>query len=292
MLVIRGRRRGQARPPQTGVIEPGQGCHGSLPTVGDADIGQYFFAAGRGRRFQQMRRFPLVEGDCQVRRDKHPFPHGIAVQAGGQIDGHHRTGEARHGFDQLGGLAIQRAAETRSEERIDHQLRPVEEVRLRRFDLAAPQARRPGRIAAQTGRVAQQCHTHRPTGLAQVFRGEKPVPAIIAGTAQNADLTGRPALANRIGNRRRGLCHKALRRHAVFSRELIAARAVLGVQCGIVHGRPIVWQDCLIVRHFPQPVFVSTVSVLSRIGPALASRRDHGVRDEKNRSHHKTLQTR
>ena len=228
---------------------------------------------------EHMGRFAGMEGHRHLRRSMQAGrPLRITGQAGRQVDGDNRSGRMPDRFDQFCSLPFQRPVEPGSEERIHDQCAFLQGWQSCRFDRPGPLPCRPGRIAPQGLRPTEQTNPHWPASLGQLSGNDETIATIIAGPAQDLDRAHRPALSNRIGHSPPGIRHKLLRGQTLFHGETVARGAVLGVQHRIRHGRSIVWQACLQLRHFAEPLFQSSVSILSRFGPALASRRDHWSR--------------
>ena len=257
------------------------------PTVWNSDIGADHLSACGGEWLDQMSQFAGVEGHGQRGlRVGSPRRARVRRHATGQIDRH----DGRRLLTDLAEPALRiagdRSRKAGTEYGIHDELRdPANRVR-RCFGRCVPHAQRPGGIPGQRISVPKQHDTNRPARLTQRRGRDQTVATIIARADKYERWPRRPARPDRRRDRLPCLTHQALGADAAFDGEPVAPGDVRRGKNFRYHRRTILWQPCPIVRHKVGWLQSSPVSALSPRIPRLASRRDHGVRDEENRSHH------
>ena len=208
VLMAGPRAPGQQLPPQSRVI-------GEQPALapdrirGNADVRDHQLADMVAARQQQMAGLGAVKSHGEHGRSRGPEDRAaVAIDAGGNVDRHHRHAGASHRLNRLSCDAVQGAREPGAEQPIDHEPGAFDQLGIEGQHVVGPGIRRQGRVAAQALPRAEQGNPDRPAALLEKPGGHEAVAAVVAGSAEHERRPWREAGRDRSGDRRAGVFHE------------------------------------------------------------------------------------
>jgi hypothetical protein len=142
-------------------------------------VGNDDFAAQQSARQQQVARFLTKKSHGQKRRNGAQHFAGVAQQAARNIDGNDRQSPPGCGSQGFRSGSLERAAKPGAEDRVHHELRPIEYSWCQRFDDPAPTLRVMTRLARRMVARAEQGDTNGPTGFDKMPGGDEAIAAVV-----------------------------------------------------------------------------------------------------------------
>ena len=168
-----------------------------------------------------MTRLFALEGHGQRRRHGAEIGAAVAMDAGRHVDRDHGQTARGGGRERRRRGAVELPAEAGTENRVDHQRRPFQHVRLEILDRTVPSGRMRRRIARKAGHGTQQAQAYRPAARSQVPGHDEAVAAIVARSAQHGDRLRRETGGDSRRHRRARALHQRDARHAAGNRQSV-----------------------------------------------------------------------